>query len=41
LISDRDPERSEAESKDSVAVPKGNSPGFLDFAWNDKMTERR
>ena len=32
----RHPERSEAESKDPVAVSQGNSPGFLDFARNDE-----
>ena len=41
LISDHHPERSEAESNDLEAVPKGNSPGFPDPAWNSKMTERR
>ena len=41
LISDRRPERSEAESRNSPAVPTGNSPGFLDLAWNSKVTERR
>ena len=41
LISDRHPEWSEAESRNSPAVPTGNSPGFLDLAWNSKVTERR
>ena len=32
----RHPERSEAKSKDPVAVSQGNSSGFLDFARNDE-----
>ena len=31
----RHPERSEAESKDPVALPEGNSAGSLDFARDD------
>ena len=33
------PERSAAKSKDPVAVSSADSPGFLDFARNDKLIE--
>jgi len=37
----RHPERSSVESKDPVDIPKSESSGFLDFARNDKLMERR
>src|SRR4029077_3603537 len=35
------PERSEAESKDPVMLPSGDSAGFLDFARNDRALGHR
>ncbi len=35
------PERREAKSKDPVKLPLGFATGFLDFARNDRRSNRR
>jgi len=40
-IFSRHPERSAAKSKDPVAISIADSSRFLDFARNDKLSERR
>jgi hypothetical protein len=41
LISNLDPDLGDKRKSQPEPIPKNNSEGFLDFARNDKMTERR